>query len=153
MDEHDQGPDAKTLADREHIMKRAEMAWARRFIDSQEWRFAKTMPQWPHWYIVRGEENRCADFDRFAKLIMKYGEDDPWGSTPRRYLRIAEHKYWVLGEIINRADPIPSSEVRRRGERWLSEHGKRVGPYGNLIPIRNHTIGRGEQWNGVHTVT
>ena len=95
------------------------------------------MPQWPHWYIVRGEGNRCADFDRFARLIRKYGDDDAWGRETRAYCRIANFKYWVLGEIINRAAPLRSAEVRRRGERWLIAHGMRVGPYGKAVPIAN----------------
>jgi hypothetical protein len=119
-----------------NVMNRIDTNWARQFINTQDWRFAKTMPQWPHWYIVRGESNRCGDFDRLAALIKGFGVEDAWGAERRRYLRIGEHKYWVLGEIINRAAPIPSAEVRRRGKLWLERHGKTVGPYGNLIPIK-----------------
>jgi hypothetical protein len=117
-------------------MIRSDERWAQNFIASQEWRFAKTMPQWPHWYIIRGEGHRCRDFDRLAQLVRRHGENDRWGSQTCRYLRLGRYKYWVLDEVINRAEPIPSAEVRRRGEVWLRAHGKKVGPYGNLIPIR-----------------
>jgi hypothetical protein len=115
---------------------RSDERWAKDFIATQEWRFAKTMPQWPHWYIIRGEGNRCRDFDRLAQLVHRHGENDKWGSKTRCYFRVGSYKYWVLDEVMNRAEPIPSAEVRRRGEAWLRAHGKRVGPYGNLIPIR-----------------
>ena len=93
------------------------------------------MPQWPHWYIVHGKANRCEEFNRFAKLIKKHGKDERWGRQIFRYLRVGSYKYWVMGEIINRAAPIPSSEVLRRGEEWLRRHRKKIGPHGNLIPI------------------
>lgn len=125
-------------------MKRRELAWAKDFVRSLEWRFSKTMPQWPHWYIVRGEDNRRSDFDRLVALVERYGEDDIWGKKPRRYLRIGDYKYWVLGDIVNRAAPIPSAEVRRRGELWLQQHGKMIGPDGNLIPAKSK--GRGRAW-------
>lgn len=117
-------------------MTAPSLKWTRRFINSQDWRFSRTMPQWPHWYIIRGEGNRREDFDRLATLIKREGAGDTWGRQTRRYLRIGKHKYWVLGDIINRAAPIPSAEVRRRGQLWLRQHGKRVGPYGNLISVR-----------------
>lgn len=97
-------------------MTRTDLQWARHFIKSQEWRFARTMPQWPHWYIVGGEGNRWRQFNRFANLIEEYGEEDRWGRQTFCYLRVGSYKYWVMDNIINRAAPILSSEVRRRGE-------------------------------------
>ena len=67
----------------------------------------------------------------FANLIEEYGDEDRWGQQTLCFLRIDSYKYWVMGEIINRAAPIPSAEVRRRGEQWLRRHGKKIGPYGN----------------------
>lgn len=120
-------------------MNRTDLAWAGRFVRTQEWRFSKKMPQWPHWYIVRGESNRCREFDRLAALIERHGADDPWGKKARSYLRIGAYKYWVLGDIINRAEPISSAEARRRGDLWLQRHGKTIGPYGNLISVKKRT--------------
>ena len=116
-------------------MEANELKWAHVFIAAQQWRFAKTMPQWPHWYIIRREGNRAADFDRLAALIEQFGEDDSWGRETRRYLRIRKFKYWAMGEVINRAAPLPSYEVRRRGALWLKRNRKTVGPYGNLALI------------------
>lgn len=84
------------------------------------------MPQWPHWYIVAGEGARSREFDRFATLIRRFGEIDRWGRQTLCYLRVDNYKYWIMGEIINRAAPIPSSEVRRLGEEWLRQQGKHI---------------------------
>jgi hypothetical protein len=43
-------------------MIRSDETWAKNFIASLEWRFAKMMPQWPHWYIIRGEGHRVFTF-------------------------------------------------------------------------------------------
>ena len=130
-------------------MNRRQLQSARDFIKTQNWRFAKTMPQWPHWYIVAGEGNRSREFGRFATLIERFGENDRWGQQTLRYLRVGNYKYWVMGEIINRAAPIPSSEVRRRGEEWLRKHGKRIGPYGRLVPVAKIRTGKEEKMKTV----
>ena len=35
------------------------------FIEEQQWTFAKTMPEWPHEYIVR----ECVDGQLFVELV------------------------------------------------------------------------------------
>lgn len=81
------------------------------FIRASRWRFAKTMPQWPHEYILRNwHPDRQALFDRFVITIREHGYDAPFldGAT-YRYLEIDGWKYWMMGElpdettIINRA--------------------------------------------------
>ena len=52
---------------------------ARNYVAKASWRFAKTMPQWPHEYTVRAwrpdlEESFCA----FASLIRTEGVVKPW---------------------------------------------------------------------------
>jgi hypothetical protein len=42
------------------------------FISSVTWRFAKTYPKWPHWYIVRENVDE-ASFLEFVKIIRKDG--------------------------------------------------------------------------------
>jgi hypothetical protein len=90
------------------------------------------MPQWPHWYILR-EDGRPREFDFIARLIMRYGYHDAWGRRADSYLVIGPYKYWVLGGVLNRAVPIPNAEVKRRGERWLARHQKKIGPYGRPV--------------------
>jgi hypothetical protein len=91
---------------------------ARRYVASVTWRFAKTMPQWPHEYTVRAwrpdlEQGFCA----FASLIRTQGVVKPWprdAARPRYrhpYLELDGWQYWTMSPdieevaVINRARP------------------------------------------------
>jgi hypothetical protein len=42
----------------------------RSFIDMRQWRFAKTMPQWPHEYTVRRYEDPQHDQALFEQAVI-----------------------------------------------------------------------------------
>ena len=75
-----------------------------------KWTFAKTMPQCPHEYIVRG---KCPlsdeDFVYFVNMQREHGVKEQWGKFNFPYLYIDDYKYWTMGApieettIINRA--------------------------------------------------
>jgi hypothetical protein len=79
----------------------------REFIDSAQWTFAKTMPEWPHEYIVRAR----VDKDLFLHLVAHIRAN---GYEGRFYRRSITHwddaglVYWTMGApleettIINR---------------------------------------------------
>jgi hypothetical protein len=81
------------------------------FINSQQWTFAKTMPQWPHYYIVRNAHNE-KDFVGFVEYIRANGKPEPFLDKTYIYLEIDGWKYWTMGDtieettIINRAGAI-----------------------------------------------
>lgn len=92
------------------------LEWARAYVATVQWRFARTMPQWPHEYTVRGwEPPRTADFEAMAALTRELGQVRPWpygSSMPRyhhAYLQIDGWEYWIMDgpisetEVINRA--------------------------------------------------
>ena len=112
-----------------------EMARARAYIKSMDWQFAKTMPQWPHWY-VRRENGSAREFDFVNRLIKKSGYSDKWGKRRDSYLVIGKFKYWIIEDVLNRAAPVSNEEVRKRGLRWLARHGKKIGPWGRLINVK-----------------
>jgi len=78
------------------------------FIAKEKWTFAKTMPQWPHWYVVRGN---CDDdtFAKFVSFIYSNGQVRGWHDRKFTYLDIDDFTYWTMGNpvdettIINRA--------------------------------------------------
>ena len=91
---------------------------ASRFIGAVRWQFAKTMPQWPHEYTVRGWRPELApQFEAFVHLIREVGTIKPWprdAARPRymhTYLELDGWEYWTMGEpvpettVINRARP------------------------------------------------
>ena len=74
------------------------------FISSRHWRYAGTMPDWPHEYTVKSwRPDEIDEFIAFCRLIQTQGTVEPWPpppDTPRyhnRYLVIGEHKYWAMG--------------------------------------------------------
>ena len=112
-----------------------EMARARAYIKSMDWKFAKTMPQWPHSY-VRRENGSAREFDFVNRLIKKSGYPDKWGKRRDSYLVIGKFKYWIIEDVLNRAAPISNEEVRKRGLRYCARHGKKIGPWGRLISVK-----------------
>lgn len=67
------------------------------FVASQQWTFAKTMPQNPHEYIVRGKGNDPEDFDAFVKTI-RTGEKRVWGRKIYIYWKDQDGmRYWTMG--------------------------------------------------------
>lgn len=87
------------------------------WIAMQSWTFAKTMPRWPHWYVVRGRCVQDSRFEDFVRLIRREGKARAWGNRTFIYLRIGDWEYWTMGApvadttIINRARPPDWSEA------------------------------------------
>lgn len=72
------------------------------FIQTSQWRFAKTMPHIPHEYVVREwRPDQDSVFEQFVMLIRERGYDAQFGKTTYRYLDIDGWKYWTMGEPLN----------------------------------------------------
>ena len=82
------------------------------FIDSQTWKFAKTMSAMPHAYIVKENVDQEL-FTELALHINRYGTDREFKIFKHRkiyrYWDYGDDEYWVMtdkqgnDEIINRA--------------------------------------------------
>ncbi|PZS16719.1 MAG: hypothetical protein DLM57_09880 [Pseudonocardiales bacterium] len=95
---------------------------AARYIDAVSWKFASTMPDWPHEYTVKEWRPELAtQFKAFCSLIRRVGTVLPWPPPPdrpvyhNRYLEIGPYVYWAMGSngdggpvnaltVVNRAD-------------------------------------------------
>ena len=86
-------------------------------IKKYDWRFSKTMPQIPHWYLVKEnlEEPDQKLFDEFAQFISENGEEKVFYSKNYYYLIIDEYKYWVIENILNR-ELLEKVEKDKKGE-------------------------------------
>lgn len=64
-----------------------------------QWTFAKTMPQCPHEYIVRG---KCPlteeEFLYFVDVQRRFGVYERWGKYNFPYFHINGYKYWTMNE-------------------------------------------------------
>lgn len=77
---------------------------AREFIGDWTWTYAKTMPQWPHEYIIKqARPDQAERFEAFVHLILTEGTLIPWpedSPNPRYhniYLVIDGFNYWSMG--------------------------------------------------------
>lgn len=67
------------------------------------WRFASTMPQWPHIYTLRAWWSEDQSFTDTCALIEQRGQVLPWPkppATPRyhnSYLVLSPFKFWAMG--------------------------------------------------------
>jgi len=89
----------------------------RQFVDSSQWTFAKTMPEWPHEYIVRDR----VDEGLFARLVCHIRENGYEGRFYQKSTVFYDEGgmvYWTMGAsleetiIINRCRKEDSYEYR-----------------------------------------
>ena len=89
------------------------------FIDSHNWRFAKTMPQMPHWYTLKKNcvnRNDEHDFERFVMAIRQTGVPTEWRGRTYRYLKVGDYQYWTMDETLEETDLI-NRALRPKHER------------------------------------
>lgn len=77
-----------------------------KFLGSMVWTFAKTMPDTPHDYVVRDALSDAdkKTFDAFGEYIKRAGYSAAFASKRYNYLHIRDFKYWMIGNILNRAE-------------------------------------------------
>ncbi len=93
----------------------------REFVDSSAWTFAKTMPDWPHEYLVRNRVDEGL-FVRLVEHIRAHGYEGHFYQKTIVYYEEAGMVYWTMGApldettIINRCRQEDTYEERlRRG--------------------------------------
>ena len=91
------------------------------FVNAQTWTFAKTMPEWPHEYIVRDRVDEKL-FVRLVEHIRAHGYEGRFYQRAIIYYEEAGLVYWTMGApldetiIINRCRKEDTYEERlRRG--------------------------------------
>lgn len=94
----------------------------RHFVDHVKWTYAKTMPKWPHEYIVRER----VDEELFQQLVLHIrsnGFEGRFYSQTYTYFEEDGLLYWTMGApldetiIINRCRKEDSYECRLRNGR------------------------------------
>ncbi len=93
------------------------------FVKSVRWKFAKTMPFMPHWYIrlpVMETPEHIEMFKELTKAIFEQGTDKQVGKRIYRYLEIGEYKYWSMDPSIELTDLINRAYICK----WVDHHEK-----------------------------
>ena len=85
------------------------------------WTYAKTMPQCPHEYIVKGKTAVTDAYEAMFYTIGELGDWGDWKGTPQQYYRPGDgYYYWrMTGDInesviINRAKEEAYDKVREK---------------------------------------
>lgn len=86
---------------------------AREFIVASRWRFARTMPQNPHFYTLRKDAEDDDQFVSFVEFIRSHGYDEVFGKTTYRYLDIDGWQYWTMGFVTDSTTLINRAETNR----------------------------------------
>jgi hypothetical protein len=94
----------------------------RAFVEAEDWTFAKTMPEWPHEYLVRDRVDETV-FERLVLFIRANGSEGRFYERVLIYYEEAGLVYWTMGApvaetiIINRCRSEDTYERRAaRGE-------------------------------------
>ena len=72
----------------------------REFVTSSKWTFAKTMPQWPHEYIVRERVDENL-FEQLVCHIRANGYEGAFYQETFIYFEEDGLLYWTMGNPIN----------------------------------------------------
>ncbi len=87
------------------------------FIDQVKWTYARTMPEWPHEYIVRERVDEIL-FVEMVQHIRKHGYEGNFYTRKITYFDEDGITYWTMGEpldetiIINRCKKEDTYEER-----------------------------------------
>lgn len=78
--------------------REAELAGVQVLLETHEWRYAKTMPQHPHWYtLIDRHDWDAEEFYRCVQAIRLYGARVMWGRWPYVELVLGDYLYWTMG--------------------------------------------------------
>lgn len=82
------------------------------YIESQRWRFASSMPDHPHEYVLLRASSDAHAHLAFLDWIRTTGSIEVYRGRRYRYREVAGHRYWAMGPadtIINRR-VVPGSD-------------------------------------------
>lgn len=69
-------------------------------LETQEYRYAKTMPKWPHWYTLRKTWSDDSAFIFAVETIREHGFTEHFAGKPFRAFALNGWKYWTMGSPI-----------------------------------------------------
>jgi len=80
------------------VVDEADLQWWLTHGPTLEWRYARSMPQYPHSYVIRGETLEEQDYLRAMAVVLAFGEPGAFYGKPRVYLYSADrtHRWWLM---------------------------------------------------------
>ena len=90
----------------------------RTFVDGQAWTFAKTMPEWPHEYIVRDRVDETL-FEDLVRHIRAQGREGKFYARVITYYEEAGLTYWTMGAPLHETTIVNRCRTEDTYERRL----------------------------------
>jgi hypothetical protein len=88
---------------------KADLAFITHELEAHNWKFAKSMPQWPHYYTLRKDWD-YALFMQVVTILWRLSYPDPFLKKVYHAININGWKYWTMDptiattDLINRKD-------------------------------------------------
>ena len=95
---------------------------ARAFVEAQDWIFAKTMADIPHFYCLKKNSSNREEFDWFVLYLVAHSVPGTFYGKTYQYLFLDDWKYWIMDadlaecDLINR-EYLGSGDARQHGFR------------------------------------
>jgi hypothetical protein len=82
-----------------------------------EFRFAKRMPEAPHWYVIRTPANE-ADYVALFHTISREGVEETFGARRYRYWYAGDGwKYWAMTSEVGHSHVINRTKIKRETDK------------------------------------
>lgn len=71
---------------------------ARAFVDAQEWIFAKSMADIPHYYCLKRNSPDASEFDWFVQYLVDHSVPGTFYGKVYQYFFLCDWKYWIMDD-------------------------------------------------------
>jgi len=71
---------------------------ARAFVSVQQWIFAKTMADIPHFYCLKHNSPGAAEFDWFVQYLVAHSVPGTFYGRMYQYLFLDDWKFWIMDD-------------------------------------------------------
>ena len=79
---------------------------ARAFVGTQEWIFAKTMADIPHFYCLKNNCPAPEEFDWFVRYMVAHSVPGTFYGRTYQYFYLVDWKYWIMDDTPGDCDLI-----------------------------------------------
>lgn len=104
-----------------------------RMLTKCEFKYAKSMPEFPHWYTLRENWDSDADFIKTVMLIRKYGYKEKYWGKEYIYYNINGYKYWTMGYPLHNCPKTGTILINKAKVVYHSEYDKIANQYDGLF--------------------
>jgi hypothetical protein len=87
-----------------------------RLLNEAEFRFAKSMPKFPHWYTLRETWKNDSDFVDVVLFIRQNGVKKNFWKRSYIYYSANGYQYWTMGNPISYEDKTKTILINRAKE-------------------------------------